>query len=65
MKQAHTDECQFSFIHVFGRMKVETSNVHIRCSLITSTSYQSTVLFASRTETVPEWAITEEHNSDG
>ena len=34
-EQAHIDEFQFSFIDVFGRVKVETSNVHIRCSLIT------------------------------
>ena len=34
-----------SFIHVSGRMKVQKSDVHkIACSLITSTSYQSTVL---------------------
>ena len=25
IEQVHTDECQFSFVHVSGRMKVQTS----------------------------------------
>ena len=57
-----------SFIHsCFWKNESLRSNVHIPCSLITSTSMNISqqLCSSSRIQTVPEWAVTEENNSDG